>query len=115
MVLKEDMEEQKNRIQMALADSSVTVIHERNSSATPGPSSLSIHSRPIKHSMTVKEWCRLANISIDQNTKSRSLIGFRDDLGDHSPMYRYGIAQMIKLYCPKGVSLSYPFQFLMRI
>ena len=56
--------------------------------------------------MSIDEWCRLANISVEQNTKSRGLSDFRDDLGDYSPMYRYSIAQMIKLYCPKGVSLS---------
>ena len=111
MALKAEMVEQEPKSHMALPDSSVTVINQRNSSATPGPSSPSVNSRPMKPLMTVREWCRLANISIDQNTKSR--IGFQDDLGDHSPIYRYGIVQMIKLYCPKGVSLSYPFQFLL--
>lgn len=100
----------------ALAFNFVTVSRKRrNSSTSPikalgssnnGPLSIiKKSSSPIKLSsaMTVDEWCRLANISIEQNTKSRALSGYQDDQGDTSPMYRYGIVQMVKLYCPQGV------------
>jgi hypothetical protein len=37
------------------------------------------------------EFCRLVNISIWQNTKSRGSSGFKDDDGESHPMYRYAI------------------------
>ena len=106
--------------EMAVTAMAVSVINNsrrsRNNSSPmkaitgAGPSSstsfsVSSTSSPAKSSMTVEEWCRLANISTQQNTKSRAVNGFRDDDGEQSPMYRYGIAQMIKLYIPPGVSL----------
>ena len=39
----------------------------------------------------VKEFCRLTNISIWQNTKERKMNGYRDDSGDYHAIYRYGI------------------------
>lgn len=39
----------------------------------------------------LKEFCRLANIAMWQNTKCRTRNGCRDDNGDYHSMYRYGI------------------------
>jgi hypothetical protein len=44
-----------------------------------------------KNFLSLKEFCRLANISIWQNTKCRSRKGFKDDFGDYHTMYRVGI------------------------
>merc|ERR1712071_718383 len=49
------------------------------------------------------EFCRLANLSVAQNTKSRANHGFKDNAGNYHPMYRYGISQILKLFCPAGV------------
>merc|ERR1712071_149677 len=49
------------------------------------------------------EFCRLANLSVAQNTKSRANHGFKDNAGNYHPMCRYGISQILKLFCPAGV------------
>ena len=43
----------------------------------------------------IKEFCRVANISVWQNTKGRSLTGYKDDEGNYHVMYRCGIAQVL--------------------
>jgi len=49
------------------------------------------------------EFCRLANVSVVQNTKSRAATGYKDNSGCYHPMYRYGITQILKLFCPPNV------------
>lgn len=51
----------------------------------------------------VLEFCRLANVSVAQNTKSRAAVGYKDNSGGYHPMYRYGITQILKLFCPPNV------------
>jgi len=124
MTVKQEPTDDQTKRRRAAAEMAVTAMavsalnnsrRSRNNSSPmkaitgAGPSSstsfsVSSTSSPAKSSMTVEEWCRLANISTQQNTKSRAVNGFRDDDGEQSPMYRYGIAQMIKLYIPPGVS-----------
>ena len=57
----------------------------------------------IEAAERVLEFCRLANVSIGQNTKNRSETGFKDDSGNYHVMYRYGIVQILKLFCPPEV------------
>ncbi|XP_046445377.1 zinc finger protein 236-like isoform X1 [Daphnia pulex] len=52
----------------------------------------------------LKEFCRLANIAMWQNTKCRTRNGCRDDNGDYHSMYRYGIGKILGLYCPADVT-----------
>jgi hypothetical protein len=44
-----------------------------------------------KISNAVLDFCRLVNISTWQNTKARSLTGYKDDNGEYNAVYRYGI------------------------
>ena len=68
-------------------------------------SSLSSSSQPKKEPKVnmkdLRDFCRDANIAISQNTKSRGP-RFEDDNGHTKSMYRYGIAQILKLFCPAG-------------
>ena len=54
---------------------------------------VSVPSKKVKETnlREVMEFCRLLNTAIWQNTKERSMGGFRDDSGDYHAMYRYGI------------------------
>ena len=51
-----------------------------------------------------EEFCRLMNIAINQNTKARSSSGYKDDGGFYHPMFRYGTAQILKLFAPSTLS-----------
>ncbi|EFX83344.1 hypothetical protein DAPPUDRAFT_315832 [Daphnia pulex] len=57
-----------------------------------------------KISNAVLDFCRLVNISTWQNTKARSLTGYKDDNGEYNAVYRYGIGKAINLYCPPDVT-----------
>lgn len=48
----------------------------------------------------LQDFCRQANIAVSQNTKNRAGTGYKDNDGNFHPMYRYGISQILKLYCP---------------
>jgi len=51
----------------------------------------------------VLEFCRVANVCVAQNTKARAATDYKDNSGSYHPMYRYGITQILKLFCPPSV------------
>lgn len=77
-----------------------TVKQMRTEAATQeqpaAPSSSSTHApkeaTSSQNEEQIKEFCRVANISVWQNTKARALTGHKDDEGRYNVMYRYGIA-----------------------
>ena len=73
---------------------------EEVTDVTPPSSSTKAKGNKVKDLKALQDFCRFTNIAITQNTKNRSGTGYKDDDGNFNAMYRYGISQILKLYCP---------------